>query len=42
MTLHETLEYWRRERERLAGIESWVEAGNAAVPRHDGEGGALR
>jgi len=25
MTLHETLEHWRRERDRLAGIENWVE-----------------
>ncbi len=32
MTLHETLEHWRREHERLAGIENWVEDGKPAVP----------
>ena len=32
MTLHETLEHWRRERERLAGIEDWVEDGKPTVP----------
>jgi len=32
MTLHETLEHWRRERERLAGIEAWVEEGKPIVP----------
>jgi hypothetical protein len=32
MTLDEALEHWRRERERLAGIEDWVEEGKPTVP----------
>lgn len=33
MTLDEALEHWRRERERLAGIEEWVDEGKPAFPQ---------
>jgi hypothetical protein len=32
MTLEEALEHWRRERERLAGIQEWVDAGKPPPP----------
>ncbi len=32
MTLDEALEHWRRERERLADVEAWVDDGKPSAP----------